>query len=81
VRLRTVAPGVAVGGGRHVLRSPRPASVVAEEPSRLYRLSRWSLEEMDARDPELAAELYKAFATLLARRLTDSLEAAEVLLE
>jgi hypothetical protein len=36
---------------------------------------------MDARDPELAAELHKAFARLLARRLTDSLEAAEVLLE
>ena len=81
VRLRTMAAGVAVGEVGLYLRSERTASVIADTPSRLYRLSRHSLEEMDRRDPELAAEVHRAFARLLARRLTDSLEAMEELLE
>ena len=81
VRVRTMAPGVAVGEIGMYLRSERTASVVAETPSRLYRLSRRSLEEMDRRDPALAVEVHRAFARLLARRLTDSMEATDVLLE
>jgi sulfate permease, SulP family len=81
IRLRTMAAGVAVGEVGLYLRSERTASVIADTPSRLYRLSRQSLEEMDRRDPELAAEVHRGFARVLARRLTDSLDAMEELLE
>jgi sulfate permease, SulP family len=81
VRLRTMAPGVAVGEVGMYLRSHRTASVVSEAPSRLHRLSRRSLDEMQVRDPELAAELHRAFARLLAQRLTDTMETMDVLLD
>jgi sulfate permease, SulP family len=81
VRLRTMAPGVAVGEVGMYLRSHRTASVVSETDSRLHRLSRRSLEEMQARDPELAAELHRAFASLLAQRLTDTMETMDLLLD
>jgi SulP family sulfate permease len=81
VRLRTMAAGVAVGEVGMYLRAERTASVVADTPSRLYRLTRQSLEEIHRRDPELAAEVHRGFARLMARRLADSLEAMEQLLE
>ena len=81
IRLRTMAPGVAVGEVGMYLQSPRTASVVADRPSRLHRLSRRSLEDMEARDPELAAELHRAFARLMARRLTDTMETMDLLLD
>jgi sulfate permease, SulP family len=81
VRLRTMAAGVAVGEVGLYLGSERTASVIADTPSRLYRLSRSSLEAMDRRDPDLAAEVHRGFAKVLARRLTDSLEVMEELLE
>jgi SulP family sulfate permease len=81
MRLRTMAPGVAVGEVGMYLRSHRTASVVSETASRLHRLSRRSLDEMQARDPELAAELHGAFARLLAQRLTDTMETMDVLLD
>jgi sulfate permease, SulP family len=81
IRLRTMAPGVAVGEVGMYLEGHRTASVVSERPSRLQRLSRRSLEEMEERDPDLAAELHRAFARLMARRLTDTMETMDLLLD
>jgi SulP family sulfate permease len=81
VRLRTMAPGVVVGEVGMYLRAHRTASVVSETASRLHRLSRRSLERMQSQDPELAAELHRAFARLLAQRLTDTIETVDLLLD
>jgi sulfate permease, SulP family len=81
MRLRTMAPGVVVGEIGMYLASHRTASVVSETSSRLHRLSRQALDEMKARDPELAADVHSALARLLAQRLTDLMQAMDVLLD
>lgn len=81
VRLRTMAPGTVVGEITMYLETVRTASVVAEQPSRLYRLTAGSLEDMDEQDPQLAAMLHRAFARLLSQRLTDSMRTMEALLD
>ena len=81
VRLRTMAPGTVVGEVTMYLGTVRSASVVTEEPSRLYRLTTEGLEAMQRDDPELSAALHRALARLLARRLTDSLRTMEALLD
>ncbi|MGH2678062.1 MAG: SulP family inorganic anion transporter [Actinomycetota bacterium] len=80
VRLRTMGPGTVVGEVSLYLAGVRTASVTAEIPSRLYRLSRATLEDMERRDPEAAADLHRALATLLSRRLSESLGALDSLL-
>jgi SulP family sulfate permease len=81
VRLRTMAPGTVVGDVTMYLGTVRSASVVTEEPSRLYRLTREALKAMERDDPELSGALHGALARLLARRLTDSLRTIEALLD
>jgi SulP family sulfate permease len=81
VRLRTMAPGTVVGEITMYLETVRTASVVAEQPSRLYRLTAGSLEAMGEKDPQLAAMLHRAFARLLSQRLTDSMRTMEALLD
>jgi SulP family sulfate permease len=81
MRLRTMAPGVVVGEMGLYLESHRTASVVSESASRLHRLSRRSLDEMQVRDPELAAALHRAFARLLAQRLRDTTQALDGMLD
>jgi SulP family sulfate permease len=81
VRIRTMAPGTVVGEVTMYLGTVRSASVVSEEPSRLHCLTLRALEQMERDDPDLAHELHRAFARLLARRLTDSLRAMEAVLD
>jgi len=81
IRIRTMAPGTVVGEVTMYLRTVRGATVVSEEASRVYRLSERALAEMERDDPHLAHELHRAFARLLARRLTDSLRAMEAVLD
>jgi SulP family sulfate permease len=81
VRLRTMGPGSVVGEVALYLGGARVASVVSEEPSRFYRLSRDAFERMERDDPDLAAALHRAFARLLAERLTDTLRTMEALLD
>jgi CRP-like cAMP-binding protein len=76
-----MAPGTVVGEVTMYLRTVRGATVVSEEASRVYRLSERALAEMERDDPHLAHELHRAFARLLARRLTDSLRAMEAVLD
>jgi sulfate permease, SulP family len=81
VRLRTMAPGTVVGEVTLYLETVRSASVVTEQPSRLYRLTAAALRAMERDDPQLAVMLHRAFARLLSQRLTDSLRTMEALLD
>jgi SulP family sulfate permease len=81
MRLRTVGPGTVVGEVTLYLGTPRTASVVAEVPSRLHRLSAAALARMERGDPTVAAAVHRMFARLLAERLTDTLNEVEALLD
>jgi SulP family sulfate permease len=81
MRLRTVGPGTVVGEVTLYLGTPRTASVVAEVPSRLHRLSADALARMERGDPTVAAAVHRMFARLLAERLTDTLNEVEALLD
>jgi SulP family sulfate permease len=81
LRLRTIRPGTMVGEVAHYTGAPRTASVVAETDSVVHRLDAGSIARMEAEAPELATELHRWFAGLLAQRLTDTLGAVDALLE
>jgi sulfate permease, SulP family len=81
IRLRTMGPGTVVGELPLYLQTERTASVVADAPSVLYRLSVKEFRRMEREDPDLAASLHRQFATLLARRLVDSQRAMTALLD
>ena len=81
MRLRTMGPGTVVGEVTLYLGTPRTASVVAEVPSRLHRLSAEALARMERGDPTVAAAVHRMFARLLAERLTDTLNEVEALLD
>jgi sulfate permease, SulP family len=81
MRLRTVLPGVVVGEIALYTGVPRTADVVAETPSVVLRLSRASIERMEATEPELAAALHRWLATTVSERLTDTLRAFDALLD
>ncbi|MGH2595298.1 MAG: SulP family inorganic anion transporter [Actinomycetota bacterium] len=81
MRLSTVRPGVVVGEVALYTGVPRTADVVAETPSVVLRLSRASIERMEAEDPDTAAALHRWLATMLSERLTDSQRAFSALLD
>jgi SulP family sulfate permease len=81
LRLRTMGPGTVVGEVTLYLETVRTASVVAELPSKLYRLSRAALSDMERRDPHLASAVHRLFARLLADRLSDALRTMDALLD
>jgi SulP family sulfate permease len=81
VRMSTVLPGVMVGEIGLYTAAPRTADVMAEIPSVVLRLSRASIERMEAEEPQLAAALHRWFAKTLAERLTDRTRALDTLLD
>jgi sulfate permease, SulP family len=81
MRLRTLRPGVVVGEMAMYTGVPRSADVVAEAPSVVLRLSRESIERVEAADPALAAALHRWLATTLSERLGESLRAFDALLD
>ncbi|HEX2032066.1 MAG TPA: SulP family inorganic anion transporter [Actinomycetota bacterium] len=81
VRLRSMGPGSVVGEVAFYVGTPRSASVTAEAPSVLLRLSRRSLERMEAEQPDLAAALHRMLARALAGRLGDTVRGLEALLD
>ena len=78
-RLRSIRSNVVVGEIAMYLGVPRTADVVAETPCVVLRLSRESIEKMEAKEPELAAALHRWLATTLAERLNDTLRAFDAL--
>jgi SulP family sulfate permease len=81
MRLSTVLPGVIVGEIGLYTAAPRTADVVAETSSVVLRISRVSIERLEADEPELAAALHRWFATTLAQRLTGMTQAFDTLLD
>jgi SulP family sulfate permease len=81
LRLRTLRPGVVVGEIALYTSDPRTADVVAEAPSVVLRISRESIERLEAEEPELAAALHRWLATMLAERLTDTMRTFDLLLD
>jgi len=81
MRLSTVRPGVMVGEIALYTAVPRTADVVAETTSVVLRISRASIERMEAEEPEVAAALHRWFATTLAERLSERLKALDALLD
>ncbi len=81
LRLRTLRPGVVVGEITLYTGIPRTADVVAEVPSVVLRISRGSIERLEAEEPELAAALHRWLATTMALRLTDRIRALDSLLD
>ena len=81
IRIRTMGPGAVIGEVALYTRKPRSASVVAESPCTLHRLSRSALEAMLRDDPDTAARLQSWFAERMADRLSDNLRIVRVLLQ
>lgn len=81
MRLRSMRGGTTVGEMGMYLGNVRTASVVADRSSKVYRLSREALKEMERKDPGLAALLHQWIASLLAERLADNNRTIEALLD
>ena len=81
VRLRSIRGGATVGEMGIYLGGQRSASVVADRPSTVYRLSRQSLEKMRENDPEIAALFHEWIARLLAERIADNNRMFEALMD
>ncbi len=81
MRVRSVNAGVVVGEVALYTGVPRTADVVAETPSVILRLSKSSIEQIEAQDPELAAALHRWLAGILSERLRDTLREFDALLD
>lgn len=69
IRIRTMNPGAVVGELGLYLDYTAQESVVAEQPSVLYRLTKQGLAQMEKNQPELAAFLHKYIVLVLSERL------------
>lgn len=81
MRLRSIRGGATVGEIGLYLRETRTASVIASRNSEVYRLSGEALKEMQAQDPQIAAQFHEWIVRLLAERLTDSNNIIEALMD
>ncbi len=80
VRLVTMGAGAVAGELELYLGAPRAASVVAEKPSRIHRLSAAALSRMEEENPDLAAAFHKFIARLMAERLAMNVRTLQALL-
>jgi SulP family sulfate permease len=69
IRLRRMLGHTVVGEMGFFRRVPRAASVIAEGPTVIYRLTREAFEKMQQGDPAAAAALHKLIIRLLSDRL------------
>lgn len=74
IRLRAIAAGTVVGELGFFLGVPRTASIVAERPSVVYRLTRRALHAMKSNDPAVALAFQGLMTRLLAERVIDANE-------
>lgn len=75
-RIRSMGPGTIVGEVGAYLAAARTASVVAEEPSVVYRLA---LDDLEDASRETAAAVHQKFASVMAERLADNVRLIEAL--
>lgn len=69
IRLRRMVGHTVVGEMGFYRHVPRTASVIAEEPTVVYRLTRTAFDRMQEKDPAAAAALHKLIIRLLSDRL------------
>ena len=72
IRLRGMAGYTIVGEMGFYRQIPRSATVIAEEPSIVYRLTREAFDRMQAQDPVAASTFHKLIIRLLSDRLESS---------
>jgi SulP family sulfate permease len=80
IRLMTQGGGTMVGEIGLFLHQPRTATVVADQPSTLYRLSISSYNKMMHDEPDLALHLHQWIGRVLSTRLAENTQTLEVLL-
>ncbi len=68
-RIRTYLAGSTIGEIGVYLQTPRTASVIAMEPTRLYFLSNSAFEQLEQNEPTLTTHFHKFVVKLLAERL------------
>jgi SulP family sulfate permease len=71
-RVRSVGPGALVGEMAYVLRLGRSADVIAERPSRAWRLRQDTIDTLNRTDPPLAALLNLALARAIAAKVVQT---------
>ena len=81
LRLETMRSGRIVGEIGFYLGQERTATIVADEPSVIYRLSRHNFLQLEKENPEVAAILHRIAAHLLAERVTHLVTAINALRE
>jgi SulP family sulfate permease len=79
IRLETMSAGRVVGELGFYLGRPRTASVVADEISKIYVLSRTELQEMETADPEAASAVHRLIIHLLAERVVHLMDTVNAL--
>jgi sulfate permease, SulP family len=80
IRLETMRGGQVVGEIGFYLGVQRTASVVADEPSVIYRLSMARLRQLERENPETAVTFHNLIACLLAERASHLIKTADALL-
>jgi SulP family sulfate permease len=80
-RVRTVTTGAIIGEIGLYSQKVRSASIIADEPSVLYVLTRESLLRMEKEDPIVAAAFHKMITLILAERLADTTDSLMHFLE
>lgn len=81
IRLSSMGGGTLVGEAGMYVHQTRTATVVANQPSAVYRLSREALDRMEAEEPILAAKLHEWVARVLSARVGETNRTLEALLE
>jgi len=81
IRLKSMGAGTMIGEAGLYLKQTRSATVIANEPSVVYRLSADALKQMEEDEPRLASKLHEWVARVLSERLGENNRTLEALLE
>lgn len=79
-RLQTSSAGTVLGDVGLYRQAPHSAAGVADQPSRLYKLSKNALHQMETEAPHLAAAFHASIARLLAEQVVQATAGVENLL-
>jgi sulfate permease, SulP family len=81
LRLGTMGPGTVVGEVGLYTGDTRSASVIADQPMILYRLTLQALRRMQQHDPDVTAEFQQFIIRLLAKRLARNVKIIRALMD
>ncbi len=80
IRLRKMGPGTVVGEMGLYLDSEASASIVTNEPSTVYHLSKANLSRIEETEPATAAALHRYIAEILSERVSTANDTIQALL-